>query len=163
MPQIEQLPQIFFSQLFWLLLVFGIIYFVIGRGMVPKIRSVVDDRDRRIADDLAVAQRAREEAEASEAAYRERIEASRGEALKLAGEAKQTAAREVEQKLRGIDEQIHARTAEAEARIRKAADKARRELEPMAAEAASELVAKLTGKTIDPVEAQQAVKAVLNG
>ena len=60
MPQINQLPDIFFSQLFWLLVVFGIIYFWIGRGMVPKIQSVVEDRDRKIADDLAAAQRARE-------------------------------------------------------------------------------------------------------
>jgi len=163
MPQIEQLPQIFFSQLFWLLLVFGIIYFVIGRGMVPKIRSVVDDRDRKIADDLAAAQKAREDAEAAEAAYRERIEASRGDAIKLANEAKQAAAREVEQKLHGVDEQIHARTAEAEARIREASSQARRDLEAVAAEAASELVAKLTGKPVAPAEASSAVKAVLNG
>lgn len=163
MPQIEQLPQIFFSQLFWLLVVFGTIYFVIGRGMVPKIRGVVEDRDRKIADDLAAAQRAREEAEAAEAAWRERIEASRGEALKLAGEAKQAAAREVEEKLRSIDAQIQARTAEAEARIREAADKARRELEPVAAEAAGALVAKLTGKPVAPAEAEQTVKAVLHG
>ena len=83
MPQINQLPDVFFSQLFWLLLVFGIIYFWIGRGMVPKIQSVVEDRDRKIADDLAAAQRAREEAEASKEAYRERIDASRSEALKV--------------------------------------------------------------------------------
>jgi F-type H+-transporting ATPase subunit b len=163
MPQIEQLPAIFFSQLFWLLVVFGIIYFGIGRGMVPKIQSVVDDRDRKIADDLAAAQRAREEAEAAEAAWRERIEASRAEAIKLAAEAKQAAARELEQRLRAVDEQIGARTAEAEARIRAAADQARRELEPVAAEAASELVAKLTGKRVDPAEAQPTVKAVLHG
>jgi F-type H+-transporting ATPase subunit b len=42
MPQINQLSDIFFSQLFWLLLVFGIIYFGIARGMVPKIQSTVD-------------------------------------------------------------------------------------------------------------------------
>jgi F-type H+-transporting ATPase subunit b len=163
MPQIEQLPFIFFSQLFWLLLVFGIIYFAIARGMVPKIRSVVDDRDRKISDDLAAAQRAREEAEAAEAAYRERIDVSRGQALKLAQEAKQQAAIEAEQRLKVIDEQIGARVAEAEAQIRAAADDARRELEPVAAEVASELVSKLTGQRIPASEAQTAVKAVLNG
>jgi F-type H+-transporting ATPase subunit b len=163
MPQIEQLPFIFFSQLFWLLLVFGIIYFAIARGMVPKIRSVVDDRDRKISDDLAAAQRAREEAEAAEAAYRERIDVSRGQALKLAQEAKQQAAIEAEQRLKAIDEQIGARVAEAEAQIRAAADDARRELEPVAAEVASELVSKLTGQRIPASEAQTAVKAVLNG
>ena len=163
MPQIEQLPFIFFSQLFWLAIVFGIIYFGIARGMVPKIRSVVDDRDEKIADDLAAAQRAREDAEAAEAVYRERIEASRSEALKTAQQAKQDAALETEKKLKVIDEQIGARAAEAEARIRAAADKARRELEPVAAEAASQLVSKLTGQNVPASEAQPAVKALLNG
>ena len=163
MPQIVQLPQIFWSQLFWLLLVFGIIYFAIGRGMVPKIQSVVDDRDKKISDDLAAAQKARDDAEKVEAAYRERIEASRADAMKLAAEAKQDAAREIEKRLAAIDAEIGKRTDEAQARIRVAADKARKELEPVAAEAASQLVTKLTGKTVTSADAQPAVKAVLNG
>jgi F-type H+-transporting ATPase subunit b len=163
MPQINQLPDIFFSQLFWLLLVFGIIYFWIGRGMVPKIQSVVEDRDRKIADDLAAAQRAREEAEASEEAYRERIDASRSEALKVATEAKTQAALDTEKRLKVIDEQIGVRVSEAEGRIRAAADAARRELEPVAAEAASQLVTKLTGQAISAKDAEPAVKAVLHG
>jgi F-type H+-transporting ATPase subunit b len=163
MPQIEQLPTIFFSQLFWLLVVFGIIYFFVGRGMVPKIRSVVDERDAKIAADLAVAQKAREDAEAAEAAYRERLEASRGQALKLAAEAKQHATAESEKRLKAIDEQIQVRIAEAEARVGAAAEDARRELEPVAAEAASQLVSKLTGQSIAAAEAQPAVRAVLHG
>ena len=163
MPQIDQLPDVFTSQLFWLLLVFGIIYFGIGRGMVPKIQGVVEKRDSRIADDLAAAQRAREEAEATEGAYREKIEASRSEAMKLAAAAKQKAAIEAEQRLKAIDDEIGARLAEAEARIHAAMQQARRDLEPVAAEAASELVAKLTGRSVDPRDAQAAVKAALNG
>ena len=163
MPQINQLPDIFFSQLFWLLVVFGIIYFWIGRGMVPKIQSVVEDRDRKIAEDLAAAQRAREQAEAAEEAYRERIDASRSEALKVAQEAKHQAALDTEKRLRAIDAKIGKRVAEAEEKIRAAADAARRELEPVAAEAASELVAKLTGQKIAATDAEPAVKAVLHG
>lgn len=163
MPQIEQLPFIFFSQLFWLLVVFGIIYFWVGKGMVPKIQSVVEDRDRKIADDLAAAQKAREDADAAEAAYRERLDQSRGEALKLAQEAKAQAALDVEKRLKAIDAEIGARVTEAEARIRAAADEARKQLEPVAAEAASELVGKLTGQKISAVDAQPAVKAVLHG
>jgi F-type H+-transporting ATPase subunit b len=163
MPQINQLSEIFFSQLFWLLLVFGIIYFVIGRGMVPKIQSVVEDRDRKIADDIAAAQKAREQADLAEEAYRERLDASRSEGMKVAQEAKQKAALETEKKLKAIDEEIGARVAEAEAQIRAAAEKARRELEPVAAEAASQLVGKLTGQQVTAAEAAPAVKAVLNG
>ena len=163
MPQINQLPDIFFSQLFWLLVVFGIIYFWIGRGMVPKIQSVVEDRDRKIADDLAAAQRAREEAEAAEEAYRERIDASRSEALKLAQEAKHQAALDTEKKLKAVDAKIGKKVAEAEAKIRAAAEAARRELEPVAAEAASDLVSKLTGQKVAAKDAEPAVKAVLHG
>jgi len=163
MPQIEQLPFVLASQLFWLAVVFGIIYFWIGRGMVPKIQSVVDQRDRKIADDLAAAQKAREDAEAAEGAYRDRLDASRSEAMKVAQEAKSQAALEVEKRLKAIDEQIGTRVAEAEARIRAAADDARKQLEPIAAEAASELVGKLTGQRIAASDAAHTVKAVLNG
>jgi len=163
MPQLNQLPEIFWSQLFWLTLVFGIIYFFIGRGMVPKIQSVVEDRERKISDDLAAAQKARSEAEATEETYRLRIEAGRSEALKVAQEAKNKAALDTEKKLKTVDEKIGAQVAEAEARLRTASDQARRELETVAAEAASDLVAKLTGQKIAAKDAVPAVKAVLNG
>ena len=70
MPQLSQLSDVILSQLFWLALLLGFIYFVIGRGMLPKIQSTVDRRDKQIADDLAAAEAARAEADESEEAYR---------------------------------------------------------------------------------------------
>ena len=163
MPQITQLPAIFWSQLFWLLVIFGTIFFVIGRGMVPKIRGVVEDRDRKISEDLEQAQRARDEAEATESEYRQRIEASRAEAMKLAQQAKQAAALEVEERTRAVDAEVDKKIDTAEAQIRKAVDKAMAEIDSVAAEATQDLVAKLTGRPVDPEEARQAVKAVMNG
>ena len=72
MPQLNQLPDIFWSQLFWLTVVFGIIFFGIGLGMLPKIQSTVDIRGKKIADDLERAQSARSAAEETEAAWRPR-------------------------------------------------------------------------------------------
>jgi F-type H+-transporting ATPase subunit b len=163
MPQIEQLPLIYASQLFWLLLVFGLIYFVVGRGMVPRIQSVVQAREDKIAGDLAAAQRAREEAEALEEGYRQRMDASRSEAMKLAQESKQEAAREAEARLKKIDEQVGAKVAEAETRIKASVGKAMAEIELVAAEAAQELVGKLTGASVSSAEANRAVKSVLHG
>ena len=163
MPQITQLPIIFSSQLFWLLLVFGTLFFVIGRGMVPKIRGVVEQRDAKITSDLEEAQRARDEAEKTESAYRERMDASRAEAMKLAQAAKQAAARDVEQRAKAIDEQVGGKVAEAEERIRTSLETAMRDLDSVAAEATRELVAKLTGKDVPEADARQAVKAVLHG
>ena len=96
MPQISQLPEIFFSQLFWLLIVFGIIFFGIGRGMLPKIQSTVDAREKKIAEDLERAQAARVEAEETEAAWRTRMDAARAEAARLSQDAKQESARQTE-------------------------------------------------------------------
>ena len=162
MPQIEQLPFIFSSQLFWLLLVFGIIFFGIGRGMVPKIQSTVQERERKIAADLERAQQARNEAEETEAAYRERMNASRAEAAKLTQEAKQASARETEAQVRAASEQIAKKIEAAEADIRAAADKARAEVEAVAFEATQQMVERLAGISVDREAAERAVKAELN-
>jgi F-type H+-transporting ATPase subunit b len=163
MPQITQLPIIFTSQLFWLLLVFGILFFAIGRGMVPKIRGVVEQRDSKISGDLEAAQRAREEAETTESAYRERMDASRAEAMKLAQAAKQSAAREAEERVKAVEAKVGGKVAEAETRIRKALETALSDLDSVASEATRDLVAKLTGKDVPEAEARAAVKAVLHG
>jgi F-type H+-transporting ATPase subunit b len=163
MPQITQLPVIFWSQLFWLLLIFGTIFFVIGRGMVPKIQGVVQDRDRKISEDLERAQKARDEAESTEAEYRQQIEASRAEAMKLAFAAKQEGAREVEERTRAVDSEVAKKIEKSEAQIRKSVEKAMAEIDAVAAEAAREMVAKLTGKDVREDEARKAVEAVTNG
>jgi F-type H+-transporting ATPase subunit b len=162
MPQIEQLPFIFTSQLFWLLVVFGILFFGIGRGMVPKVQSTVELRERRIAEDLEAAQQARAAAEETEAAYRARMDASRGEAAKLTQEAKLASARKTETKVKAAAEKIAGKIEAAEAEIRAAADKARAEVEAAAVEATQEMVRRLAGVEVEREAAAQAVKAELN-
>ena len=159
MPQINQLAEIFFSQLFWLLVVFGIIYFGIARGMVPKIQSTVQARQDKISADLANAQQAREAAEQTEAAYRARMDESRAEAASLTREARQKAARESEAKVGDAAETISSKVAKAEEKIRTAADAARAEVEAVAVEATQEMVAKLTGIKVGRDETAAAVKA----
>ena len=77
MPQIAQISEIFASQLFWLVVTFGLIYLIVGRGMLPKIEATVEQRDRRIAEDLAAAESARRTADETEEAYRLRTEQNR--------------------------------------------------------------------------------------
>lgn len=159
MPQINQLADVAYSQFFWLLLVLGLIYFGIGRAMLPKIQSTVDARDRRIADDLAAAQAARAAAEATEAAYRARIDDSRAEALKLAQASKAASARETEARMQAANAETAARIEAGEARIRAAADAALAEIEAVAATAARDMVERLTGLAVSEEAASEAVKA----
>lgn len=162
MPQITQLPFIFASQLFWLLIVFGAIFFVIGRGMLPKIQSTVDARDRRIAEDLALAEQARVRADEIEAAYRRRMNETRDEAMRVAAASKQETGRESETRIKAADAEIGTRVQAAEERIRAATGAAMAEIETVAAEAAQEMVAKLAGVTVSRDRAAQAVKGALN-
>ena len=162
MPQIEQLPDIFFSQLFWLSLVFGIIFFGIGRGMLPKIQATVEDREKKIAEDLSRAQAARAAAEETESAWRARMDAARAEAARVAQEAKQESARKTEEKVRKAAEKINLKLEAAEAQIREAVAAARSEIEAVAAEATQEMVRRLAGIEVDKKEAAAAVKAELN-
>jgi len=163
MPQLSQLPLVFWSQLLWLAVGLGFIFFVIARGMVPKIQQAVEMREKHIADDLEAARLAREQAEQTEAEYRERIDASRTEAMKLAQAAKQTGAKEVEERTRAVEADIAKKIDKAEAKIRKSAEAASRELDAIAVEVTRDLYSKLTGKTVPAAEATRAVKAVTNG
>ena len=161
MPQIAQISETFASQLFWLVIAFGLIYFVIGRGMLPKIEATVEQRDQRISEDLAAAERARAEADAKEEAYRAQLEANRAEALKVTQAAKEASARETEQRVKAADAEIGQRVSVAEAEVRSAADAALAEIDVVAAESAQEIVAKLSGAAVSREQATEAVRAAL--
>ena len=163
MPQLNQLPDIFWSQLFWLTVVFGIIFFGIGLGMLPKIQSTVDTRGKKIADDLERAQSARSAAEETEAAWRARMDNARAEAAKVAQDARQKSARDTEAKVRKAAEKINLKAEASQKKIREAFSSARSEIETVAAEAAQEMVVRLTGLKVDKKQAAEAVKAEMNG
>jgi F-type H+-transporting ATPase subunit b len=166
MPQIAQLSEdswYLLSQIFWLLIVFGGIYFVIGRGMVPKIEATVDVRDRKIADDLAAAKAAHGAADALEESYRVSLESSRAEAQKAVQAAKDAAARDAEKRVAKADADLAGKLAAAESALGDAKTSAMAEIEGVAADAARDLVARLSGAKVTAAEADKAVKAVLNG
>ena len=162
MPQLSQLSEVYLSQLFWLAVALGFIFFVIARGMVPKIQATVDQREGKIAADLERAQAARKEADETEAAWRARMDAARADAARLAQEAKNESARETEAKVKKASDKINLKVEAAEGKIREAAGAARTEIEAVAAEATQQMVERLTGLKIDPKEAAAAVKAELN-
>jgi F-type H+-transporting ATPase subunit b len=163
MPQIAQLGETYASQIFWMLLIFGFVFFVVGRGMVPKVMQTVSLRDQQIADDLAAAAKAREQADADEEAWRVRENANRAKAQQLIAEAKSAAARETEQKLAQADARLSTQVEEADGRIATARAGALEEIEQVAAEAANDIVERLAGLKVEDAAARAAVKEALRG
>lgn len=161
MPQISQLSIVFSSQLFWLTVSFGIIFFGIGLAMLPKIRSTVVAREKQIAADLERAKAARAAAEEIEAAWRAKMDEARIEAARLAQEGKRTSALETEARVKAAMEEIDAKAENARLRIRASIDAARAEMEATVTEAAQQIVEQLTGLKVDHDEAARAVAAEL--
>ena len=158
MPQHHQLPLVVLSQFFWLLVVLGLIYFGIGKAMLPKIQSTVDLRDKKIAEDLAAAEAARVAADQTEEAYRQRMDASRAEALKLTSAAKSEVAKAIEKKAARADAANQARLDKAHERIQAARQAAQAEIAAVAAEMTQDVAAKVAGLKVSKDEALKAVE-----
>jgi F-type H+-transporting ATPase subunit b len=161
MPQIAQIGEIYASQLFWLAVTFGLIFIIVGLGMVPKIQSTIDARDARIAADLVEAERARTEADRIEDEYRQAINKARAEATKLAAEAKAESAKKAEQRVAAADKRLQAKVEKAEAKIAEARASAVAELEAVAAEAAQQMVERVSPIRVEPQIARAAVQKEL--
>jgi len=161
MPQIAQIAETYASQIFWLFIIFSLIYFGIGRAMLPKVEGVIEARDKKIADDLAEAGRARSSADEIENDYRARIAAAHADALKAAQAAKASAAADAEKRVKAADEELGRKTADAEARLNAAKAEALSGVEAVAAEAAQDIVARISGVQASQDAALAAVKAAL--
>jgi len=161
MPQIAQLAATYSSQIFWVLLTFGFVFFVIGLGMVPKVQSTVDARDKKIADDLDAAKANSAAADALEADWRAQENEARAQAQAKLAEAKAKAAKDREGKLAKADAAIGEKLAAAEAEIDAGRSKALGEVEAVAAEAAADIVRRLAGTEVSSDAALKAVKAVM--
>ncbi|EGD59151.1 hypothetical protein Y88_1213 [Novosphingobium nitrogenifigens DSM 19370] len=158
MPQISQLADTYFSQIFWMLVFFGLTFFIVGRGMVPKVMATMADRNKRIGDDLGAAEAARAAAEAEEAAWLETEAKQRASAHELIAAAKHQAAQATHDSLAIATARIDADVSAAEARIAEARAAALGEIELVAADAAQEIALRVAGLTISADDARGAVK-----
>jgi F-type H+-transporting ATPase subunit b len=161
MPQLAQLLLVYQSQWFWLLIVLGVIYFGIGRGIVPRVEATVDSRDAKIAADLAAAEQARQAAAEAEEGWQAKIAAVHAEALSTAARARAEAAAAAEKQLAAADAELAVRANEASARLGEARDAALAAIGDVAADAAREIVAKISGAKVSEDEARSAVKAAM--
>ncbi|MBK5263867.1 MAG: ATPase [Alphaproteobacteria bacterium] len=161
MPQISQIAATYASQIFWLLLTFGFVFVVVGLGMLPKIESTVEARDKRISDDLDAAKAASARADEIEEEYRVKSDENRAAAQKVTHIAKEKAAKAAEKRLADADAKIAEKIAAAEAEIAAATASALTQIEGIAADAAQDMVTKISGAKASAAAASKAVKAAL--
>ncbi|MFZ5617509.1 MAG: ATP F0F1 synthase subunit B [Pseudomonadota bacterium] len=105
------------SQLFWLALTFGALYWLMSTYFLPRIGAALEERRDRIADDLDRASESRRLAEEAEAAFNRSLNEARAKAQAIAAETREEVGVEVAAMQKEAEAALSVRADAAEARI----------------------------------------------
>jgi len=155
------LPQFDFSwwagEIFWMLMIFGILYLLFARVFVPRVGGAIAAREDKISGDIGEARRLRDEAEAQNQAAAEELGQARARAQRLAADAKAAAGAEAHQAQAAEEARLGQVLAEAEGRIAAARAEAMTHVRQIAAETAEAIVERLTGQAAGAAEIERAL------
>lgn len=159
MPQLDIAT--FAPQLIWLAITFILLYLLMAKVALPRVADVLQERTKRIDDNLDKAQTLKQEAEAARQAYEKAIAESRAKGSALTTGAADRAAKEAADRQHTLAVKLAEQGRETEERIAEARVKALAGTHTIAAEVAREAVRKLLGRDVDEGAAQAAVKSVI--
>jgi F-type H+-transporting ATPase subunit b len=153
----------FASQLVSLLIAFVALYLIVSRIALPRVGSVLDERQNKIDGDLAAAQKLKDDSDAALKAYESELTAARSRAQAIGAETREklNAASEAERKT--LEQRLAVKLAEAEKTIASTREAAMSNVRGIAADAAAAIVRQLTGVAPDGKSVDSAVDASLKG
>ncbi|TMJ51679.1 MAG: F0F1 ATP synthase subunit B' [Alphaproteobacteria bacterium] len=153
----------FASQLVSLAIAFVALYLIVSKIALPRVGSVLDERQGKIDGDLAEAQKLKDASDAALKAYQNELAAARSRAQAIGAETREklNAASEAERKT--LEERLSLKLAEAEKAIAATRTAAMSNVRGIAADAAVAIVQRLTGIAPDGKSVKAAVDASLKG
>jgi len=160
MPQLEQIDT-YLGQIFWLFVTFGFLYLILWKAALPRVSSVLQDRQARIDDDLRKAEEFKKEADEAMAAYDKLVADARADAQAVIREAGEAMAAEATARQEALSEKIKADISAAEERIAQARQQAVASIQTVAAEVAQAATARLMDSDISASDAEAAVANAL--
>jgi len=155
-------PTYFPSQLFWLAVTFGILYWVLSSMILPRLSANLERRSDTIADDLDEAARLNEQAEEAKQALEVSLAQARTKARDTAAKAEAAMAEEIAAETRKVDATIDKKLEAAEARINEVRSEAMANVQTVASDAASSILDKL-GLSTSKSDVASAVQNVIGG
>jgi len=159
MPQFD--PTFFAPQLFWLLVMFVVLYVLMSVLAMPKIGAVLEERQRKIDDNLDKAAQLKAEADIAIAAYEKALAESRAQAQQILRTSAEALAKQSEAKQKELGEKLAAQIKAGEARINAAKDQALAHVREVAVDVAKTATQKLTGLTVEDDQVTKAVTAAM--
>jgi F-type H+-transporting ATPase subunit b len=128
----------------WMLIIFGVLYYVLATKVLPKAEAVFETREAKLRADLDAAQAAKGEADASMAAIQARIAATRAEGQTAIAAALQRAQQSAQAQSDALAAELAGRIGEAERRIEASRAAAVAALPQVATDTAQAILGKLS-------------------
>ncbi|MFB0929832.1 MAG: F0F1 ATP synthase subunit B' [Ascidiaceihabitans sp.] len=160
------MPQLDFStwgnQIFWLVITLVVIYIILSRVALPRIASVLAERQGTITNDIAAAEDLKAKAQDAEAAYDKALIDARAEAGRIVAETKAGIQADLDKAIATADTKIATKAAEGEKVIAEIRAGALDNVKVVAKDTAKEIVAAMGGKA-DAKSITAAVTARMKG
>lgn len=161
MPQFN--PDYFSTQIVWLVITFGAMFFLMWKIALPRISDILEERDHKINDSLRKAELLKEDAETAMAAYEKTMADARAHAQETLRSVREQHASEAADRNAELSEKLSAQIADAEGRIADERAKALKEVRGIAADITQTAAERLTGTKVTKKAVTGAVDAVLKG
>ncbi len=144
MPQLN--PEFFASQIFWLLIVFGLIYLLVAKYFLPRVGSVVELRSSKIEEDIILSEKMIAEYKALEIKSAKTLEKARHDSFAIIESASKKAQAQIADKVSVIEKEISKSTAKKEENLARIKTQVNGEIEKVAVDIANEISAQLISK-----------------
>jgi len=105
------------SQIFWLVVTFGLLYFVLAKFILPRIGEGINERSDRIADDLDAASRMTKEAEQARLSYERVMSDAKAKAHNIAETTRKSVDEEIGREIEAAEIEFASKQAAADKRI----------------------------------------------
>ena len=147
MPQLD--PEFWYSQIFWLIITFGILYIVLSKFILPKISDNLEARKSQVLENLELAEKQRNESENKLKEFDNIILKSKIDAKNLLNESRKKLLDDINNKRQKLDEEIDKEIKIVEAEIEELKKKSPEKINKIAIETSTDLVKQLIGANIN--------------
>jgi len=153
--------QTFASQLVWLVIAFVLLYALMAKVALPRVGAIIEGRHKRIADDIAEAERLKTQSDEAVAAYEKALADARARAQVIANETRDKQAAQADATRKKLEGELNAKLAEAEKSIASTKQAAMANVRAIAEDAARAIIERLIGNPPSDKAVAEAVDYVL--
>ena len=147
MPQLDS--KYWLSQSFWLILIFLLLYLSLSKFLIPKIKNNLDDREKKIKDNLDEAKELSELAERKNLDYKNEISNAKKEVIKIISESKKQLDKNISQKKDQFEKELEKEINKAEKEILDLKKNSSKSINLIAEEISAKVIEDITGDKLN--------------